>query len=86
MTIIKEWCDGRKEKVSLKEVSRMLSGTYGSAREIWDLLSHGEILESCAATYYEVHYFANAQENDPRVNLSQRQKHQTPANLHIWEG
>jgi hypothetical protein len=67
MTIIKEWCDGRKEEISFKEASRLLIDIYGSPTDIWELLSHGEKLSTCTATYYTESYFANAQAGDPRV-------------------
>ena len=67
MTVIKEWFDGRKEQITFKEASRALVDIYGSKTDIWELLSHGEKLSTCAATYYEEGYFANAQAGDPRV-------------------
>ena len=52
MTIIRKWCDGRVEVIPIKEAMRILRGEYDTYGEIFDLLSSGETLQSCAAEYY----------------------------------
>ena len=67
MTIVKEWCDGRKENISFKDAVRYLIDTYGTSSEIHELLSNGETLYTCTATYYEHHFCADKRIGDPRV-------------------
>lgn len=67
MTIIKEWCDGRKQEITFAEATRSLEDTYGTPSEIEELLLDGERLETCTAVYYMSHYRANDRIDDPRL-------------------